>query len=223
YAQLAQSYLELVGPPEFTEEELEAAKSFGDGTGLHRAILPLPEYENFYGGATDEGDVSWVVPHVSIYTANMAQNTNGHTLQFTCQANMPAAYTAMVTQVSATSAMLLGLMQSPEQMAALKAAHKAKMGHLIYPKNPNYTLPPAFNPNCAGVTVEDGSITVDMSQLILLPKGFSGTVCIEKEGKSIATFTQCGTVQGSVPLRKGDSLYIYAVTDTKQLIGYYNI
>lgn len=223
YAELAQSYLELVGPPDFTKDELEAAKGFGDGSGMHQAILPLPSEEKCYGGASDEGDVSWVVPHVSIYTANMSQNTNGHTLDFTCQANMPAAYTAMVTQVSATAAMLIGLLQSPKQMAMLKSAHKAKMGKLVYPQNAKYTLPPAFNPNCAGVTVKNGSISVNLAELILLPKAFVGTVFVEKDSTPLAVFSRSGTVTPEEPLTPGDSLYIYAVGDKKQLIGYYNI
>lgn len=119
--------------------------------------------------------------------------------------------------------MLIGLLQSPEQVAMLKAAHKAKMGNLSYPKNPNYTLPPAFNPNCQGVTVDGGSISVNMAELILLPKGFAGTVSIEKGGKTLAVFTQSGTVQPEAFPVKGDSLYIYACNGKKQLIGYYTV
>lgn len=222
YAELAQGYLELVGPPAFTNDQLQAAKAFGDGSGLHTGITPLPSEVNYRGGASDEGDVSWVVPHLSIYAANLAQNTSGHTLEYTCQANMPAAYTAMLTQVQATAAMLVGLLQSPQQVAMLQAAHKAKMGTLAYPKNPNYTLPPAFNPNCAGVTVTGDSIAVELSQLILLPKGFGGTVTVEKDGQQVAAFSQSGTAPLQMPLVKGDSLYIYACDNGKQLIGYYN-
>ena len=144
YAQLAQSWLEAVGPPAFSREELEASRAFGDGSGLDTHITPLPSSEGYLGGATDEGDVSWVVPHVSIYVANMARGTVLHTLDATRQANMPAAYTAMAAQVKATSCMLLDLLEHPEKAAALKAAHARKMGGLHYPKDPGYRPDPSI-------------------------------------------------------------------------------
>ncbi|MEG2074180.1 MAG: amidohydrolase [Angelakisella sp.] len=223
YAELAQSYLELVGAPDFTEDERETAKKFGDGTGLDMTVAPLPACESSYGGASDEGDVSWVVPHVSIYVANVARGTGGHTLDFTRQVNMSAAYTAMVKQVKATALMLLHIFQSPEEAAALKAAHKLKLNGLKYPKNLKYTLSPRFNPNCEGVTVTDTGITVKLERLILLPKGFGGTVFVENNETPIAVFTKSGTVRLDNPPAKGDSLYIYACGDKKQLIGYYNV
>lgn len=144
YAELAQSWLEAVGPPAFSPEELEASKAFGSGGGLHTAVSPLPAAEGYLGGATDEGDVSWVVPHVSIYVSNMARGTVLHTLDATRQFNMPAAYTAMAAQVKATACMLLDILEHPQKAEELKAAHARKMGDLRYPKNPGYRPDPAI-------------------------------------------------------------------------------
>ena len=224
YAQLAQSYLELAGPPAFTPDQLEAAKAFGDGSGLRTDIQPLPLVEGYQGGATDEGDVSWVVPHVSIYVANQAYNTTCHTLDYTRQANMPAAYTAMVTQVQATAAMLVGLLENPAQVAELKAAHKAKLNGLCYPKNPDYILPARLNPNCQGVTVEGSIIAADYSLLTLLPQGYAGPLHFLREGREVATLAGTGQTTSSLPLAAGDSLHIYCDTAYgPQLIGYYNL
>lgn len=227
YAALAQSYLELVGPPPFSLQELEASKTFGDGSGLRTDIQPLPLVEGYQGGATDEGDVSWVLPHVSIYVSNLAYNTIAHSLEYTQQANMPAAYTAMVTQVQATAAMLVGLLEHPEQVVALKAAHKAKMNGLVYPKNPDYLLPPALNPNCAGILVEGDSIAADYSQIVLLPPNYTGLLHLvlgSLNGPEIATLNASGTVQSSQPLHPGDSLCIFCdAPQGRQLVGYYNL
>lgn len=224
YAQLAQDCLELVGPPDYTPDELAQGKKFGNGSGMHTGITPLPWQEGYEGGATDEADVSWVVPHTSVYVGNMACGTVGHTLEFTQQANMPAAYTAMVKQVQAVAVMLLELFQSPEKVAELKAAHKAKLGDQSYPKNPNYTLPPKYNPNCQGITVTGNTITADFGQIILLPKDYSGNITLEKAGKPVAVLSGSGSVTASQPLESGDGLYIYCQQGShKQLLGYYNI
>ena len=142
YAQLAQQYLEAVGAPAFSEQEQAAAKGICGGIGLSTAIEPLPYVEKIVGGASDEGDVSWVVPHTSIHVANVALNTIGHTVEYTKQANMPAAYTAMQTQVKATACMLVDLLENPQKVVELKAAHAAKMDSRKYHKNPDYRPDP---------------------------------------------------------------------------------
>ena len=144
YAQLAQKWLEAVGAPAFSPEEQKAALAFGNGSGLDTEIHPLPPVEGYVGGATDEGDVSWVVPHVSIYVANIAQGTALHTLDATRQMNMPAAYTAVVAQVKATACMLLDLLEHPQKVEELKAAHSRKMGGLAYPKDSHRRPDPAI-------------------------------------------------------------------------------
>lgn len=225
YAELAQSYLELVGAPAFSSDELSAAKAFGNGTGLHTAITPLPGYEGYQGGATDEGDVSWVVPHVSIYTANVAQQTVGHSLPNTQQMNMPAAYTAVVTQVQATAAMLLELLESPAKMDALRAAHTAKMNGLRYPKNPAYRLPAHLNPNCAGVTLQGDTLTADLAKIVLLPKGSVGSLLLVQDSQTIATLAQSGSTKLQRTLADGESaeLWFAHQNGSKQLVGYYTV
>lgn len=224
YAELAQQYLELVGAPKFSPAEQATAAPFGDGTGLHTTVTPLPAVEDCQGGCTDEGDVSWVLPHTSIHMANIAQGTTIHSLAATGQMNLPAAYTGLVCQVQATAAMLLELLQNPTTLAKIKAAHKAKMGGLSYPKNPDYTLGACFNPNCTGITVAGQTITADFAQIILLPKAYDSSVTFEKNGEVIAALNSSGTVAASQPLQAGDALSIYSTNKgKKQLIGYYNV
>lgn len=226
YAELAQGYLELAGAPQFTPDELETACSYGNGSGLHTQVTPLPAVEDYQGGATDEGDVSWVVPHVSIYVSNVARETTLHTLPSTCQMNLPAAYTAMVTQVKATATMLVGLLAQPDKVASLRAAHTAKLGGHSYAKDPSYTLGAKFNPNCEGITVKGNNITADLDGIILLPQGSAGKLTVTKtDGTAVAELVGSGTVGSAVTLTAGDSLMIYYTVDGGEpyLIGYYNV
>ncbi|WP_274953394.1 amidohydrolase [Angelakisella massiliensis] len=225
YAELAQKHLDAVGAPAFTQEELENARQYGDGSGLHQQITPLPWAEGYQGGATDEGDVSWIMPHVSIYVSNVARNTPGHTLQMTAQGNCSAAYTAMETQVKAISTMILDLFEHPQMVETLKAAHEKKLAGDRYPKNPSYWPDPKAFLNCQGVEISGQKITADFSQLILLPESFSGQVTVEKDGAVAASFTGSGSASSQIPLAEGDSLTVVAVSDdgSRQLIGYWNL
>ena len=226
YAQLAQDCLEAAGAPEFSPEELEYARQFGDHTGLDTAIAPLPPYEGYQGGATDEGDVSWNIPHVSIYVANLARNTTGHTLEFTRQANAPTAYTAMAAQVKAASVMVLELLEHPERVEALKAAHREKMAGLTYPHTGDQPDRRAFG-NTPGAALEGDTLTVDPAALPLLDhRDREAQVSVELEGRALASFP--ASREAAVPLPEdaaGKTLELYAKyqNGSKQLIGYYNL
>ncbi len=226
YAQLAQDCLEAAGVPEFSAQEQEYARQFGDGSGLDTSIAPLPAYEGYQGGATDEGDVSWNIPHVSIYVANMARNTTGHTLDFTRQADSSAAYTAMVTQVKAVSVMLLELLEHPERVEALKAAHRKKMGDLTYPHTGDQPDRRAFG-NTPGANLEGNILTVDPAALPLLDhRDRKAVLTVEMDGKELYAFPAGKLFTASLPRDlQGKTLEIYAKyqDSQKQLIGYYNM
>ena len=226
YAQLAQDCLEAAGAPEFSPEELEYGKQFGDHSGLDTGIAPLPPYEGYQGGATDEGDVSWNIPHTSIYVANLARNTAGHTLEFTRQANSSAAYTAMVAQVKAASALVLELLEHPEKVAALKEAHKKKMAGLTYPHDGAKPDRRAFG-NTPGAVLEGNTLAVDPAALPLLDRRDKGArVSVELEGAVLAAFPAGEAAAVALPEEaRGGTVEIYAeyTNAPKQLIGYYNL
>lgn len=223
YAELAQSYLENAGAPAFTPEELAAAKQYGDGTGLDQTITPLPPFEGYQGGATDEGDVSWNVPHVSLYVANLARGTGGHTLDFTRQVRESAAYTAMIAQAQAASPMILGLLQNPARVAELKAAHKAKMGDLTYPHTMDRPDKTAFA-STPGVEPEGDALKITPEALPLLDHTQPGTTIILRQGtQTLREFP--ADAPAALPLPESpETIELYALYPGKaeQLIGYYN-
>ena len=69
---IMQKNLELLGPIEYTDEEITFAKKIQEATekkqvGMDSAIKPLEETnENPGGGSSDVGDVSWNVPNINL-------------------------------------------------------------------------------------------------------------------------------------------------------------
>ena len=60
--------------------------------GLSKEITPLSDTLERSYGSSDEGDVSWNAPLINFSMANYAIGTDGHSIELTKQANMPAAY-----------------------------------------------------------------------------------------------------------------------------------
>ena len=223
YCQIAQDYLEEVGPPAFSGDELEAAKAYGGGQGLFTGIGPLPDLEGYEGGSTDEGDVSWVVPHNTISVANVAQGTGGHTPDFTAQMDAPWAYTAAETQVKATAAMLLGLVRQPEELARLKEAHARKMGDNQYPKTGE--KPPLFIfENLPGTAFDKPDrLAVRPEELLLLRRDRPWELLAEDaDGAPLGSLSQDGVLPLARPAQPGEVVLLYAryPDGIKELLGY---
>jgi len=83
-AQVMHKNLQLVGPPEFTEQEQAFARdlqqAFGkEQKGLTAKIEELTEPEKYMGGgSTDVADVSWLVPTASLNVTCWPLETPGH-------------------------------------------------------------------------------------------------------------------------------------------------
>ena len=82
--ELMQKNLELLGPIEYTQEEIKFAKGIQASTGksqlgLDSSIKPLREtLENPGGGSTDVGDVSWNVPNINLGVTTAPVDTPWH-------------------------------------------------------------------------------------------------------------------------------------------------
>src|SRR6187549_3994989 len=72
-AEALQKNLEILGPITYTPEEIAFAKKIQEvsdvaQTGLNGKINPIkPTEKDPVGGSTDVGDVSWIVPEISLY------------------------------------------------------------------------------------------------------------------------------------------------------------
>lgn len=84
-----QKNLELVGAPQFTEEEQEFARSLQrivnkEEKGFNEKIKPLPDKPGeVKGGSTDVAEVSWIVPTVGFRVTTAAEDIPGHSWAMT--------------------------------------------------------------------------------------------------------------------------------------------
>ena len=82
--ELMQKNLELLGPINYTDEEVKFAKEIQASTGkpqlgLDSSIKPLREtLENPGGGSTDVGDVSWNIPNINLGVTTAPIDTPWH-------------------------------------------------------------------------------------------------------------------------------------------------
>ena len=135
-----QENLELVGVPEYTDEDRAYAAEFcktmdvpaltdkemrdrtaaqrraykkWDTTSIHECILPFPERESFLSGSTDVGDVSNVCPTAQFFYTTQAAGTPGHSWQFVSQGKSGLAHKGMMNSAKALAGTILDLMEDP--------------------------------------------------------------------------------------------------------------
>lgn len=117
---LAWKNLQLVGAPRFDDNDQKAAKALGFEKGLSTELEAPPAEPSKSYGSSDEGDVSWNAPLVSIATANNAIGTAGHSIEDTKQNNMDAAYKAALQNIKVTACTVVDLLTKPEELKKIK-------------------------------------------------------------------------------------------------------
>jgi aminobenzoyl-glutamate utilization protein B len=98
-----QNNLELVGAPQFTEEEQEFARSLQrivnkEEKGFNEEIKPLPDKPGeVKGGSTDVAEVSWIVPTAGFRISTAAEDIPWHSWATTaCHGTMASLKGAVV-------------------------------------------------------------------------------------------------------------------------------
>lgn len=161
--------MEVVGPSQYTEEELEFArqirktfpKNFFDNT---LATLPQdarPFFEQFrdkefcdvicpifgrgitLGGSTDVGDVSWVTPLAQFATTCGTIGTPGHSWQAVAQNGMSIGHKGMINAAKILSLAAIELLQNPELVEKARKEFKEKIKKTPFESPlPNGAKPP---------------------------------------------------------------------------------
>jgi len=140
--------LQLVGGPQFTEDEQKFAKqlqsSFGaKEDGLSTKIEELKEPEKFMGGAsTDVGDVSWLVPTASLTTACWPGGMPGHSWGVVTCAGSTIGLKGMRVTAKTIAATAIEVLMDPRVVEKAQAEFKEKTKDFTY-KNavPKYQKP----------------------------------------------------------------------------------
>lgn len=135
-AQLAQKNLELIGGVAYDARERAFAEAIVKG--LNRDIATLKEVEeikpleeekpSWGGGSSDVGDVSWVVPTVSIRTAVFIPGSPGHSWQNVASGGSTIGTKALLNAAKVFSLTAIDLYTHPELIEAAKTEFKERRG-----------------------------------------------------------------------------------------------
>lgn len=133
-----QKNLELLGPIEYTPEEIAFGKKIQEVTGkpqvgMDSAIKPLEETrENPGGGSTDVGDVSWNVANINLGVTTAPVDTPWHSWAVVACGGMSIGHKGMTYASKAMSMTMLDLFENPTLVNEVKAEYKERKGDAVY-------------------------------------------------------------------------------------------
>ena len=155
-----------IGPPEYTEEELEFAKRIGETVPKQHKMDSLrkrgvPNWERYRdidlcrdvldpwnegevgAGSTDVADVSWNTPTMEFGTTATVLGTPGHSWHFVATSGMSIGHKSLIFASKVLSGSALDLIQRPELLTKAKEELKRRLGGRTYkPPVPKNHLPP---------------------------------------------------------------------------------
>ncbi len=133
-----QKNLELLGPIQYTDEEIAFAKKIQESTGkpqvgLHSKVEPLEETrDDAGGGSTDVGDVSWVVPVVRLSVATAPIGTPWHSWAVVACGGMSIGHKGMWHAAKTLAMTMVDLYEDPKKVEAVKAEFIQRKGDHVY-------------------------------------------------------------------------------------------
>ncbi|MUP46229.1 amidohydrolase [Gramella sp. BOM4] len=135
---IMQNNLELLGPIEYTQEEIEFGKGIQKETGkelvgMDAEIKPLEETkEHPGGGSTDVGDVSWNVPNINLSVTTAPKDTPWHSWAVVACGGMSIGHKGMMYAGKAMSMTMLDLFENPELVEKVKKEYQERKGDATY-------------------------------------------------------------------------------------------
>lgn len=135
---IMQENLELLGPIEYTDEEIAFGKKIQEVTkkpqiGMDASIKPLAATkENPGGGSTDVGDVSWNVANINLRVTTAPKDTPWHSWAVVACGGMSIGHKGMVYSSKAMSMTMLDLFENPDLVDKVKAEYKERKGKEVY-------------------------------------------------------------------------------------------
>ena len=136
--EIMQQNLELLGPIEYTSEEIAFGKKIQEATqkpqvGMDSNINPLRvTEENPGGGSTDVGDVSWNVANINLYVTVAPKDTPWHSWAVVACGGMSIGHKGMIYASKAMSMTMLDLFENPDLVTKVKAEYKERKGDVVY-------------------------------------------------------------------------------------------
>lgn len=136
--EIMQKNIELLGPIEYTDDEIEFGKKIQEVTkkpqlGMDANINPLRiTLENSGGGSTDVGDVSWNVANINLRVTTAPIDTPWHSWAVVACGGMSIGHKGMLYSSKAMSMTMLDLFENPALVAKVKAEYKERKGDEVY-------------------------------------------------------------------------------------------
>jgi aminobenzoyl-glutamate utilization protein B len=137
-AEALQKNLEMLGPIVYTAEEIAFAKKIqevqnGEQVGLDGAIHPLKETkEDPTGGSTDVGDISWIVPEVTLIATTAPANTAWHGWSVVACGGMSIGHKGMVLAAKSLGMTMVDLFENEQLRKDVRAEFEKRKGDHVY-------------------------------------------------------------------------------------------
>ncbi|MGV6831679.1 MAG: amidohydrolase [bacterium] len=135
---IMQQNLELLGPIEYTDEEIAFGKKIQEVTdkpqvGMDAKIKPLEATrEHPGGGSTDVGDVSWNVANINLGVTTAPVDTPWHSWAVVACGGMSIGHKGMLYAAKAMSMTMTDLFENPDMVAKVKAEYIERKGDEVY-------------------------------------------------------------------------------------------
>jgi aminobenzoyl-glutamate utilization protein B len=130
--------LAWLGPIEFTAEEQEFAKEIQRATGvdpkgLDGTVQPwAAPKKDPEGGSTDVGDVSWIVPTLSMNATTAPLDTPWHAWPVVACGGMSIGHKGLLYAAKVLAATMVDLFEDPETLQAVQAEFREKTKGVVY-------------------------------------------------------------------------------------------
>lgn len=136
-AEALQKNLEFLGPITYTADEIAFAKKIqevqgGEQTGLDGSIHALKETaEHPTGGSTDVGDISWVVPEITLVATTAPANTAWHGWSVVACGGMSIGHKGMVLAAKSLGMTIVDLFENEQLRKDVRAEFETRRnGHV---------------------------------------------------------------------------------------------
>ncbi len=133
-----QKNLEILGPIVYTPEEIAFAKKIqevqgGEQTGLDGKIYPLREtLEHPAGGSTDVGDISWIVPEITLQATTAPANTAWHGWSVVACGGMSIGHKGMLLAAKSLAMTMVDLFENEQLRKDVRAEFDQRKGGHVY-------------------------------------------------------------------------------------------
>jgi aminobenzoyl-glutamate utilization protein B len=130
----AQPFIAAMSPAEVAGiKQMTGISDLGSAP-LHQGIVRFDATapRQRFGGSTDVGDVSWVVPTVQCTTATSALGTGIHAWQMVAQGKLPAAHKGMIHAAKIMGSTVAGLLTDDSLLAKAKDEFNARISERPY-------------------------------------------------------------------------------------------